>query len=139
MDGTMQAWGDVSTFFVAHKDDIRSWALVVIPALGVVAGWHAGRRKLQLAQEAQETQEQRLIHKENAEQTNAMTSQFRAIMEGYQARVVDLGHEVSILRTEVISLRKALYIQRLICADCPKLPLLLKETLDAAADATAAS
>lgn len=134
MEDLVQIWASTVAFVIANKDDIRNWGLVIVPALSAVGAWHASRHKMRIDDQAREDQEQRLIHTENADQTNAMTAQFRAIMEGYQSRVTDLSHEVSVLRSEVVSLRKTLDRQRLICGGCPKLPLLLQETLYAAAD-----
>ena len=127
-----QLWTLTTNFVVENREDLRNWATVIIPAIGIVSAWRLGRRKAMNDEITRQRDEQRLIHTENAEQTTAMTDQFRAIMEGYKSRVEDLGHEVSVLRTEVTSLRKTLDRQRVVCANCPKLPLLLQDTLNAA-------
>ena len=137
MEDLVTMWASAVAFVIANKDDIRNWGLVIVPAVSALGAWHISRHKLKIDERLREEQEQRLIHTENADQTNAMTAQFRAIMEGYQSRVTDLSHEVGILRLEVISLRKTLDRQRVICGGCPKLPLLLQETPYAAANPAA--
>jgi Mg2+ and Co2+ transporter CorA len=66
-------------------------------------------------------QEKALVHTENAEQTKAWTERFTRLMDGYDARVEDLMHEVMELRKEVFSLRRMLDWQRQACVGCPKL------------------
>lgn len=67
------------------------------------------------------TTEQRLIHQENAQQTDAMTRRFEALMESYQARVDDLNREVISLRKQVGILTVALDRQRAVCNGCDRL------------------
>jgi len=121
----------ITTFVVENKEDIRNWLTAVASIAGIVSAWRLGHRKAVNDEVFRQREEQRLIHTENAEQTTAMTDQFRAIMDGYKSRVEDLRTEVSVLHTEVTSLRKTLDRQRIVCANCPKLPLLLQDTLNA--------
>ena len=138
MDAIVQLWVGARDFVIANKDDIRNWGLLVIPTIAVYATWKTTIHTIQRDDaeehrllEDREEQEKKIVHTENAEQTNAMTAQFRAIMEGYQSRVTDLSREVIVLRTEIVSLRKALDRQRIICGNCPQLRHLLPSDDDA--------
>ena len=77
-------------------------------AAGWLVGWHTRRRDYLAASERRtEISEQRGRddRRENANEIDAITKRFAALISGYEKRVVDLTNEVHEMRAEVIRLR----------------------------------
>jgi hypothetical protein len=113
---------------VTADDLMAMWATVqdrMLPAFAPVASsivtYIIAMKKFHADEANRRASEQRLIHRENAEQTDAMTRRFEALMESYQARVDDLNKEVISLRKQVGILTVALDRQRTVCSGCDRL------------------
>jgi len=129
----------VENFIITNLELIRSLSIVILPVISAYSAYTVARHQIKASEADREKAERQIVHTENADQTTAMTAQFRAVMDGYQARVEDLKSEVFNLRTEVTSLRKALDRQRVMCGGCPKLPKLYTDDDDHAPATPAAA
>jgi len=76
-------------------------APVVGPMGGATVGYVAASSKLR-------AEAKKIDLEGEAAQLDSITRHFQALIEGYEARVKDLTDEIEALRSEVLSLRKAL-------------------------------
>src|SRR5574343_747139 len=127
---------DALALFTKYFEHIKTALLLITPIASAWGSWHVAHRKLRM--EAEERDERRRndeanritaqresLHEEMIEQNDALTRRFKMVMDASEERNRDLREEVMSLRQEVSSLRKAIDRQRVVCADCPRLKLLL--------------
>lgn len=127
---------DALALFTKYFEHIKTALLLITPIASAWGSWLVAHRKLKAEAEDRDlrrrndeisrinTQREQL-HDEMKEQNDSLTLRFKAIMDASEERNRDLREEVMSLRQEVSSLRKAIDRQRVVCADCPRLKLLL--------------
>jgi predicted RNase H-like nuclease (RuvC/YqgF family) len=102
----------------------KDWGAAVIAGVLAIIGTlvTVGFRAIEgkrLRADQKTSDERKIEHQADVEQTKDLTLRFKALMDGYEGRISDLTAEITNLRGEVRQLRQALESHQNICRKCP--------------------